>query len=175
MTYGGAALPLLLDSVVFNGLTFGAGGETPAPCFWGWSFAQPSYLSRQMDRFNKHFEEIVRYDILYKDRFTNVMQIPKINKIFVNTGIGKKAVIDNKHIFTALLAMEIITGQKPIVTRAKKWVDKFQLKKHMPIGCKVTLRHKNMNQFLDRLINRVIPRIEDFSSTAGHNFVGGGS
>jgi len=124
-----------------------------------------------MDRFNKHFEEIVRYDILYKDRFTNVMQIPKIDRIFVNTGVGKKAVLDNKHIYTALLAIELITGQKPIVTRAKKWVDKFQLKKNMPIGCKVTLRHKNMNQFLDRLINRVLPRIEDFM---GHNSVGGG-
>jgi len=75
---------------------------------------------RQMDRSNKHFEEVVRYDILYKDRFTNVMQIPRINSIAINTGIGKKAVIDNKHILTALLAIEPITGQKPIVTRAKK-------------------------------------------------------
>jgi len=115
-----------------------------------------------MDRFNKHFEEIVEYDILYKDRFTNVMQVPKINSIAINTGIGKKAVIDNKHIFTALLAIELIAGQKPVITRAKKWVDKFQLKKNMPIGCKVTLRHNNMHHYLDRLINRVIPRIEDF-------------
>lgn len=142
--------------------------ENPCPSCGAWDFS----TNYTMDRFNKHFEEIVRYDILYKDRFTNVMQIPKINKIFVNTGIGKKAVLDNKHIFTALLAIELITGQKPIVTRAKKWVDKFQLKKNMPIGCKVTLRHKNMNQFLDRLINRVLPRIEDFM---GHNSVGGGS
>eukprot|EP00301_Raphidiophrys_heterophryoidea_P008064 c13042_g1_i1.p3 GENE.c13042_g1_i1~~c13042_g1_i1.p3 ORF type:complete len:266 (+),score=-65.11 c13042_g1_i1:3501-4298(+) len=141
--------------------------ENPCPSCGAWDFS----TNYTMDRFNKHFEEIVRYDILYKDRFTNVMQIPKINKIFVNTGIGKKAVLDNKHIFTALLAIELITGQKPIVTRAKKWVDKFQLKKNMPIGCKVTLRHKNMNQFLDRLINRVLPRIEDFM---GHNSVGGG-
>ena len=96
------------------------------------------------------------------------MQIPKINKIFVSTGIGRKAVIDNKHIFTALLAIELITGQKPIVTRAKKWVDKFQLKKNMPIGCKVTLRHKNMNQSLGRLISRVLPRMEDFT---GHGFL----
>lgn len=120
------------------------------------------YLCRHMDRFNKHFEEIVKYDILYKDRFTNVMQIPKINSIAINTGIGKKAVIDNKHIFTAFLLVELTVGQRPVITRAKKWVDKFQLKKNMPIGCKVTPRHNNMHQFLDRLINRVIPRIEDF-------------
>ena len=120
-----------------------------------------------MDRFNKYFKEVVCYDILYKDHYTNIMQIPKINSIIINTGIGKKAVIDNKHIFTALLAIELITGQKPIITRAKKWVDKFQLKKDMPIGCKVTLRHKNMNQFLDRLINRVLPRIEDFMGYRG--------
>jgi large subunit ribosomal protein L5 len=115
-----------------------------------------------MDRFNKHFEEIVEYDILYKDRSTNVTQVPKINSIAINTGIGKKAVIDNKHISTALSAIEPIAGQKPVITRAKKWVDKFQLKKNMPIGCKATLRHNNMHHYLDRLINRVIPRIEDF-------------
>jgi large subunit ribosomal protein L5 len=122
-----------------------------------------------MDRSNKHFEEVVRYDTPYKDRYTNVMQTPKINEIFVNTGIGRKAVIDNKHIFTALSAIELITGQKPITTRAKKWVDKSQSKKNMPIGCKVTSRHKNMNQSLDRSVNRVLPRIEDF---VGPGFTG---
>jgi large subunit ribosomal protein L5 len=73
-----------------------------------------------MERFNKHPEQVVRYDILYKDRFTNVMQVPKISKASLNIGIGKKAVVDGRHILTALLALEHITGQKPIVTRAKK-------------------------------------------------------
>lgn len=75
---------------------------------------------KKMERFNKHFEQVVRYDILYKDRFTNVMQVPKISKAFLNIGIGKKAVVDGRHILTALLALEHITGQKPVVTRAKK-------------------------------------------------------
>jgi ribosomal protein L5 len=91
------------------------------------------------------------------------MQIPRINSIATNTGIGRKAVVDNKHTFTASSATEPIAGQRPVVTRAKKWVDKSQLKKNMPIGCKVTSRHNNTHQSSDRLINRVIPRIEDFS------------
>ena len=112
---------------------------------------------KKMERFNKHFEQVVRYDILYKDRFTNVMQIPKVSKAFLNTGIGKKAVVDGRHVLTALLALEHITGQKPIVTRAKKWVDKFQLKKSMPIGCKLTLRRASLYRFANRLINQVLP------------------
>ncbi len=123
-----------------------------------------------MNRFNKHFEEIIKYDISYKDCSTNVMQIPKINNITINTGIGKKAVIDNKHISSALLVIELIASQRPIITRAKKWVDKFQLKKNMPIGCKVTLRHNNMYLFLDKLINRVIPKIEDFRGFSRNQF-----
>ena len=115
----------------------------------------------EMDRSNKHSEEVVRYDTPHKDRSTNVTQIPKINKAFVNAGIGKKAVVDGRHVLTALLALEHITGQKPIVTRAKKWVDGLRIKKKMPLGCKPTLRHSNLCRFADRLINQVFPLLDD--------------
>ena len=84
------------------------------------------------------------------------MQIPKFNQININTGVGKGAVIDRKHLIGALFTLEFITGQKPSITRAKKSIDKFKLREKMLIGCKVTLRKKKMFFFLDRLINLVL-------------------
>jgi len=86
------------------------------------------------------------------------MQSPKISKCILNTGIGKRAVVDRKQIIPALLAMETISGQRPMITRAKESVDKFKSRENMPIGCKVTLRKKKLDLFLDRLVNLVLPK-----------------
>ena len=83
--------------------------------------------------------------MLSKNNIENVMQIPKFNQININTGVGKGAVIDRKHLIGALFTLEFITGQKPSITRAKKSIDKFKLREKMLIGCKVTLRKKKMS------------------------------
>lgn len=118
-----------------------------------------------MNRFQKHYDHIVCYDIVFKDNFQNVMQLPKLEKIVLNTGIGKKAIIDRKQIIVALFTIELITGQKGCITRAKKSIDKFKLREKMPIGCKVTLRKQKACSFLDRLINIVLPNIEGLNAT----------
>lgn len=84
------------------------------------------------------------------------MQMPKLARINLNTGVGKGAVIDRKQMIGALFTLEFISGQKPCITRAKKTIDKFKLREKMMIGCKVTLRKKKMYFFLDRLINIVL-------------------
>jgi hypothetical protein len=114
-----------------------------------------------MNRFKKHHDNIVCYDLLFKDHFINVMQLPKIDHITLNTGIGLKAILDKKQILTALLGSEFISGQRPIITRAKKSIDKFKLREKMPIGCKVTLRSNNLYESMDRLINTVIPLMDN--------------
>lgn len=119
-----------------------------------------------MNRFNYHYNHIIRYDTSFKDAYINVMQSPKICKCVLNTGIGKKAVVDGKQIISVLLALEMISGQKPLITRAKKSVDKSKPREDMPIGCKPTLRGKSLNLFLDRLVNLVLtkPGLEEFTT-----------
>lgn len=97
----------------------------------------------------------------------NVMQLPELDKLVLNTGIGGKAVSDRKRTVEALFMMELITGQKANITRAKKSIDQFQLREKMPIGCKVTLRKQNAYGFLDRLINTALPNVEGFAPIRG--------
>lgn len=119
-------------------------------------------MSTNSKRFQKHFDQIVRLDMQLKDSFHNVMQLPKLDKIVLNTGLGQKAVLDRKRTVEALFMMELITGQKAYVTRAKKSIDKFKLREKMPIGCKVTLRKHKAFCLLDRLINTALPNVEGF-------------
>lgn len=119
-------------------------------------------MSTNSKRFQKHFDRVARYDILFKDNFGNIMQIPKLDKTVLNTGIGKKAVLDRKRIIEALFTMELITSQKANITRAKKSNDKFKLREKMPIGCKTTLRKQKAFCLLDRLTHTALPNIEDF-------------
>lgn len=114
-----------------------------------------------MNRLKKHFDHITRYDLLMKDHFVNVMETPYLNKIVLNIGLGQKLIVNRKDIVPTLLALELIGSQRAIVTRAKKSIDKFKLKKKMVIGSKVTLRRKNMFYLLDRLINDVLPNLEN--------------
>ena len=114
-----------------------------------------------MYRFKKHCDQVASYDILYKDLFINVMQLPKLQQIILNTGVGKHAVIGDQGTWSALFAFELITGQRPKITHAKKSIDRFRLREKMPIGCKVSLRGLNAYSFLDRFINIILPSVED--------------
>lgn len=111
-----------------------------------------------------------------KDQFgyDSVMQVGKITKITINMGLGE-AVGDKKIIQHAMSDLEKITGQKPIVSNARKSVAGFKIREGWPIGCKVTLRDKRMYEFLDRLISIAIPRIRDFRGLSGKAFDGRGN
>ncbi|MBN2460055.1 MAG: 50S ribosomal protein L5 [Candidatus Cloacimonetes bacterium] len=112
--------------------------------------------------------------LMKKFDYKNIHQVPKLEKITLNMGVGvatqNKAILDN-----AVKDMTIITGRKPVVTKAKKSISNFKLRKNMPIGCMVTLRGEIMYEFLDRLISIVIPRIRDFRGLPRKSFDGRGN
>jgi large subunit ribosomal protein L5 len=125
-----------------------------------------------------------RLEIEYKERivpelvkrfgYKSVMQAPKITKITINMGLGE-AVTDKKVLESALQDLALISGQKGVVTRARKSIAGFKIRTGMPIGCKVTLRRERMYEFLDRLINVAIPRIRDFRGLNPKAFDGHGN
>jgi large subunit ribosomal protein L5 len=104
----------------------------------------------------------------------NVMQVPKITKITVNMGVGE-AVADKKIMDNAVGDLAKITGQKPLVTRARKSIASFKVRDNLAIGCKVTLRGPRMYEFLDRLVNIAMPRIRDFRGVSARSFDGRGN
>ena len=104
----------------------------------------------------------------------NVMEVPRITKITLNMGVGE-AVADRKQLDNAFAEMEMIAGQKPIITKAKKSIAGFKIRDDFPIGCKVTLRKSRMYEFLDRLINIAIPRQRDFRGISPRSFDGRGN
>ncbi|HOK21241.1 MAG TPA: 50S ribosomal protein L5 [Bacteroidales bacterium] len=121
----------------------------------------------------KYYDEVVPA-MMKEFAYKNIMQVPKIEKIVVNQGIGE-ATQDRKLIETALNELTMITGQKAITTYAKKDINNFKIRKGMPIGTKVTLRNDNMYEFLDRLISIAIPRIRDFHGINDNGFDGKGN
>lgn len=106
--------------------------------------------------------------------YTNCMQIPRIEKIVLNMGLGE-AINDNKIMEEAVKEMETISGQKPIVTRAKKSIAAFKLREGMPIGCTVTLRQERMYDFYSKLVNIALPRVRDFRGVSPKGFDGRGN
>ena len=106
--------------------------------------------------------------------YKNVMQIPKLDKIVINMGVGE-AKENAKALESACKDMEIISGQKPIITKAKKSVANFKIREGMPIGVKVTLRGERMYEFLDRLFNVAFPRVRDFRGISSNSFDGRGN
>ncbi|MBF0566330.1 MAG: 50S ribosomal protein L5 [Nitrospirae bacterium] len=106
--------------------------------------------------------------------YKNVMQVPKVEKVVLNVGLGE-AIQDIKLLDAAQKELEMIAGQKAIVTKAKKSIAGFKLRKGMPIGCKVTLRGYRMYEFLDKLISVALPRIRDFKGVSGKSFDGRGN
>lgn len=125
-------------------------------------------------RMRKLYDETIVAAMTEKFGYKNVMEVPKIAKITLNMGVGD-AVQDKKKVDIAAAEMELITGQKPVVTRAKKSIAGFKLREGMPIGCKVTLRRERMFEFLDRLITIAMPRIRDFRGVSAKSFDGRGN
>jgi large subunit ribosomal protein L5 len=127
-------------------------------------------MARLKERYNK---EIVPR-LTEKFGYPNPMMVPKIEKVVVNIGVGEAK--DNAKLMDALVAdLGRITGQKPVVNRAKKSIANFQLREGMPVGCKVTLRGVRMYEFLDRMISVALPRVRDFKGISGKGFDGRGN
>ena len=106
--------------------------------------------------------------------FANVMQVPRLDKIVLNMGVGR-AIQDAKLVDEAVMVFRDISGQKPVITRAKKAISNFKLRKGQAIGCKVTLRGNRMYEFFDRLVSVAIPRIRDFRGLSRKSFDGSGN
>ena len=127
-----------------------------------------------MNRLREFYENEVVEAMMKKFSYKNKMEVPKIEKIVVNMGLGE-AKENPKALEAAVNDMTIVTGQKPIVTKAKKSVAAFKLRAGMSIGCKVTLRAEKMYSFADRLINIALPRVRDFRGISADSFDGRGN
>ncbi len=127
-----------------------------------------------MARLQTFYRETVIPKLMQQFSYQNVMQVPKIVQVALNMGVGE-AVGDKKVIERAVADMRAITGQKPVVTNARKSVSNFKIRQGWPIGCKVNLRHGHMYEFLDRLISIAIPRIRDFRGFSAKAFDGRGN
>jgi large subunit ribosomal protein L5 len=127
-----------------------------------------------MARLKEHYQDSVRNELMARFGYGNVMQVPRLTKITLNMGLGE-AVGDKKVIEHAMNDMSRISGQKPVVTTARKSIAGFNIREGWPIGCKVTLRSTRMFEFLDRLINIAIPRIRDFRGLSPRAFDGRGN
>jgi large subunit ribosomal protein L5 len=125
-------------------------------------------------RLQEHYEKVVRPSLMKEFGYKNPMEVPRLEKIVVNMGVGE-AVQDSKKVDAAAGDLAAITGQRAIVTRAKKSIATFKLRENMPIGCKVTLRRSRMFEFLDRLVNIALPRVRDFRGVPGKSFDGRGN
>ena len=122
---------------------------------------------------DKYKKEIIRM-LIDKFKYGNPMEVPKLEKIVINMGVGE-AVKDSKKIDSAVKELAAITGQKPIITKSKKANASFKLREGMPIGVKVTLRRKKMYEFVDRFINIALPRVRDFRGINAKSFDGNGN
>jgi large subunit ribosomal protein L5 len=129
-----------------------------------------AYSPRQKARYN----DVIIAAMTEKFGYTNRMQVPRLDKITLNMGVGE-ASQDKKKVQTAAEDMELIAGQKPVITKAKKSIAQFKLREGMPIGCKVTLRRDRMFEFLDRLVTIAMPRIRDFRGLNPKSFDGNGN
>jgi large subunit ribosomal protein L5 len=127
-----------------------------------------------MNRLKARFNDEITSALMSKFNYKSVMQVPKLEKIVVNMGVGD-AVQNAKALDTAVEELTLITGQKPVVTKAKKSIAGFRLREGMPIGAKVTLRGERMYEFLDKLISVSLPRVRDFRGISKKAFDGRGN
>lgn len=125
-------------------------------------------------RLNEHYDTVLKPKLKEELGYSNDHQVPRLDKIVLNMGIGE-AVQDSKKIDSALNEMTLISGQKPVLNRARQSVANFKLREGMPIGCKVTLRGEKMYEFLDRLITIALPRVRDFRGLSPRSFDGRGN
>lgn len=127
-----------------------------------------------MSRLYEQYKNEITPKLMEKFKYKNIMQVPKIDKVVLNIGIGE-AVQNPKALDGAVNDLTVISGQKPVITRAKKSIAGFKIREGMPIGCKVTLRGQRMYEFLDRLINFALPRVRDFRGVSPDAFDGRGN
>jgi len=127
-----------------------------------------------MSRLREHYEKTVKPAMQEEFKYTNPMQVPRLDKVVINMGVGE-AVNDRKKIDAAVADLTAIAGQKPVITKSKKSIAVFKLREGMAIGCKVTLRRDQMYEFLDRLVTIALPRVRDFRGLNGKSFDGHGN
>ena len=127
-----------------------------------------------MTRLQEHYEKVVRQTLVEEFKYSNEMQIPKLEKIVVNMGLGESG-RETKKVEGAVADLMAITGQKPVVTLAKKSIANFKLREGTTVGCKVTLRRGRMYEFLDRLVTIALPRVRDFHGISNNSFDGKGN
>lgn len=125
-------------------------------------------------RLETRYKEEIVPQMMEKLEYDNIMQVPKLDKVVINIGLGN-AKENPKVLENALRELELITGQKPVVTHAKKSIANFKLREGMKIGCKVTLRRDKMYYFLDKLMNIALPRVRDFRGVSSTSFDGRGN
>lgn len=127
-----------------------------------------------MNRIKKEYNDNIKTALMKKFNYTSIMQVPKLEKIVVNMGVGD-AITNSKLIDAAVEDLKTITGQKPVVTKAKKSIAAFKLREGMAIGVKVTLRGERMYEFFDKLVSVSLPRVRDFRGLSKDSFDGRGN
>lgn len=127
-----------------------------------------------MNRVQQNYIENIKPALMKKFAYTTVMQVPKLEKIVLNMGVGD-AIQNSKLIDAAVEDLTVITGQKPVITKAKKSIANFKLREGVAIGCKVTLRGERMYEFFDKLVSVALPRVRDFRGLSKDSFDGRGN
>jgi len=125
-------------------------------------------------RLKERYKKEIVSSLMKRFQIKNIMQVPRLEKIVINMGVGR-AVAEPKLIDEAVACLTNITGQKPVITRARKAISNFKLRENLAIGCKVTLRNDQMYEFMDRLVCITIPRIRDFKGISRKSFDGNGN
>jgi large subunit ribosomal protein L5 len=130
--------------------------------------------AKYVARMRADFDERIVPAMIERFGYKNRMEVPRLEKIVINMGVGE-ATQDKKKVETAAQEMELIAGQKPVITKAKKSIAQFKLREGMPIGVKVTLRRERMYEFVDRLVTIALPRVRDFRGLNPKSFDGRGN
>jgi large subunit ribosomal protein L5 len=140
----------------------------------GGGVADPKASAGEMTRMQRRYLEVIRAKLTEEFSYKNPMQVPRLEKIVINMGVGE-ATGDQKKLDTAVQELTLIAAQKPVKTMARKAIAGFKIRKGLPIGCKVTLRKARMYEFLDRLVTIALPRVRDFRGIQGKGFDGRGN
>lgn len=125
-------------------------------------------------RLKKVYAEVIRPKLVEEFGYKNHMEVPTIEKVVINMGVGE-ATNDTKKVQSAAADLALISGQRPVITKARKAIATFKVRENMPIGCKVTLRKTRMYEFIDRLVNIALPRVRDFRGLNAKSFDGRGN
>jgi large subunit ribosomal protein L5 len=125
-------------------------------------------------RLQERYEQQIRQALIGEFGYKNPLEVPRIEKVVINMGVGE-AVADRKAVDNAAQELALISGQRPVITKARKSIATFKVRDGMPLGCKVTLRRQRMYEFIDRLVNVALPRVRDFRGLNGRSFDGRGN